>query len=127
MVRQGVGNESGQMKASWYIRLSAAIAIAALMASAQVPVPSFSATTENVVGAPDSVRIDLLRWSTDAERDRLVSAWNMTRATGRGGAGRGGRLGRGAAVADPADDTGGADDTPAPARGRGRGAVEDAP
>ncbi len=38
---------------------------------------SISATTDNV-GAKDSIRIDLLRWSTDAERDGLVSAWNMT-------------------------------------------------
>jgi hypothetical protein len=40
---------------------------------------SFSATTDNV-GAKDSIRIDLLRWSTDEERDALVAAWNMTGA-----------------------------------------------
>jgi hypothetical protein len=118
------------MRASWYIRLPAALFVfAAGLATAQGPIVSFTATTGNVAGAPDSVRIDLLRWSTDAERDRLVSAWNMTGAAGRGGPGRGGRGGRGPAAADPAPDTDGADDTPAPARGRGRGrgAVEDAP
>jgi hypothetical protein len=62
------------------------------------PILRFSATTDNVAGAPDSIRIDLLRWSTDMEREQLVSAWNMTgapaspgRGSGRGRAGRGGR------------------------------------
>ena len=134
MVGQGVGNESGQMKPGRHAagsRISILFALAAGLAIAQGPTVSFTATTENVAGAPDSVRIDLLRWSTDAERDRLVSAWNMTGAAGRGGrggAGRGGRGGRGAPVADAAPDADGVDDTPAPARGgRGRGAVEEAP
>jgi hypothetical protein len=133
MVGQGLGNESGQMKASIFI----GIALAAGLAMAQGPIVSFTATTENVAGAPDSVRIDLLRWSTDAERDRLVAAWNMTGAAGRGGrggaarggAGRGGRGGRGAAAADPASDADTTDDVaaaPAARPGRGRGAAEDA-
>ncbi len=74
-------------------------------------VPSFTATTANVAGAPDSIRIELLRWSTDAEAQTLMAAWNMTGGEGRAGrgggqgrgggrAGRGGRGGRGADSAD---------------------------
>jgi hypothetical protein len=119
------------MKASVFI----GIALAAGLATAQGPILSFTATTENVSGAPDSIRIDLLRWSTDAERDQLVAAWNMTGAAGRGGrsgAGRGGRGGpggRGAGTAAPAPDADAVDDaTAAPVArpGRGRGGSGDA-
>src|SRR4051812_38836408 len=80
----------------------------ALCAIAQKPAPapaagpilSFTATTANVGGAPDSIRIDVMRWSTDAERDRLMAAWNMTVSAGRGGAGRG--AGKGGGRADAA-------------------------
>jgi hypothetical protein len=65
----------------------------------------FTATTANVSGAPDSIRIDLFRWSTDAERDKLMAAWELkpgaAGATGRGG-GRGGR-GAAAPVAAPGE------------------------
>jgi hypothetical protein len=69
------------------------------------PMLRFTATAADVAGAPDSIRIDLLRWSTDAERDKLMAAWNMKPGAvvpegggpsgrgGRGGAGRGGRGG----------------------------------
>jgi hypothetical protein len=151
MAEQGVGDEPGQMNASRCMRLSAAfgsslsllaaIALAAGLAEAQAPIPSFSATTENVAGAPDSIHIDLFRWSTDAERDKLVSAWSMAGAAGRGGrggsvsggAGRGGRGGRGgssgASAPDPAADQDLVDDPPAvpvsrPGRGRGGGGEE---
>ena len=43
---------------------------------------SFTAATDNMA-AKDSIRIDLLRWSTDAERDGLMSAWNMTGAAAK--------------------------------------------
>jgi len=63
------------------------IFLAAFSLSAETPLSparearvSFSATTANVAGAPDSVRIDILRWSTDEEREKLMSAWN-----GKGG------------------------------------------
>jgi hypothetical protein len=114
----------------------AALVIAALPARAQTPagpILSLTATTSNVAGAPDSIKIDLFRWSTDAERDQLVAAWTnpvAPAAAGRGGRGRGGR-----GVADPAPDPSAVDpDTaqtdggnpapiPAPAAGRGgRGA-----
>jgi len=53
----------------------------------------FTATTANVSGAGDNVKIDLLKWSTDADRDQLVAAWNLTALTtaARGGAAGGAR------------------------------------
>jgi hypothetical protein len=48
-----------------------------------------SAALANVTGAPDTVRIEILRWSTDSERERLLSAWNLKAAPsspGRGAA-----------------------------------------
>jgi hypothetical protein len=63
------------------------------------PMLSFSATTANVMGAPDSIRIDLFRWSTDSERNQLMLAWNNPASVGDGGrSGRGGAPGRGAAA-----------------------------
>ena len=62
---------------------------------------AYTATPENFVGSPGNIRINILRWSTDAERDKLMDAWNLKSAEGgrggRGGAGRGaaGRGGRG--------------------------------
>lgn len=50
---------------------------------------TYTATTENVSGAPDAIRITVLRWSTDAERDSFLSAWEMKPASvgeHRGGA-----------------------------------------
>jgi hypothetical protein len=93
-----------------------------MLAAAQTPILSLTATTDHVSGANDSIRIDVLRWSTDAERDQLLAAWNLTAPTlapgGRGG--RGGRAGRGPAV-DPAPDPSAVAD-PVPASGRaGRG------
>jgi hypothetical protein len=79
-----------------------------------------TATTANVTGAPDSIRIDLFRWSTDAERDALMAAWELKpEAAGRGASGgRGGGGGRGASKAG-AGARG--------AAGRGRGAAPAAP
>jgi len=64
---------------------------------------NLTATTANVGGAPDAVRIEVLRWSTDEEHDRLMAAWSLKSpvlATEGGGTGRGrgnaaGRGGRG--------------------------------
>ena len=64
-----------------------------LAAQPSGPILSYTATTANVTGAPDSIRIDLFRWSTEAERNQVVSAWE-NKATSRGG--RGGAPGRGA-------------------------------
>jgi hypothetical protein len=72
--------------------------------SAAGPTAGYTATSANVSGAPDAIRIDILRWSTDAERDRLMDAWNLKPATaGRAGrgAGRGGRGGNAEVTAPP--------------------------
>lgn len=94
MADPSLGNESGQMI------LFLVLFCATL--SAAGPIASYTATSANVSGAPDSIRIDILRWSTDAERDRLMDAWNLKPApagrAGRGGSGRGGRGGRGSAA-----------------------------
>jgi hypothetical protein len=79
----------------------------AALAGAQAPMLSFTASTANVAGAPEPVRIDLFRWSSDAEREQLMDAWNMTGRSGRAGAGQG--------KAAPADQGKGA------AKGGGRG------
>jgi hypothetical protein len=72
---------------------------AAPQPGAAAPIASYTATSANVSGAPDAIRIDILRWSTDAERDKLMDAWNLKpAAAGRSGSGRGGRGGRGGAV-----------------------------
>lgn len=72
------------------------------------PIMSFAATTDNIAGAHDAVRIDLLRWSTDAERDQLMSAWTHPAPApapegrgGRGGGLGGGRGGRGGGAPAP--------------------------
>jgi hypothetical protein len=99
----------------------AGLALTAALTTAQTPsagpVLNLTATTDNVAGAHDSIRIDLFRWSTDAERDQLMSAWMLSGApaTGRGAGGRG----RGAAAGgDDVPDGGGA---PAAGGRAGRG------
>ena len=86
----------------------AGIAAVGMMAQAPAsgPMPSFTATTDNVA-THDSIRINLLRWSTDAERDQLLAAWNLTAPEGgaRGG-GRGARAGGGGGFAAPAPEGG---------------------
>jgi hypothetical protein len=89
----------------------------AVLALAQTPatgpIVSFTATTDNVANARDSIRINLLRWSTDAERDQLFSAWTQPGAT------PGGRGARPRAVIDETDPA--QADVNATAGGRGGG------
>lgn len=120
-------------------------AIATIGAQAPKPV-HFTATTANVSGAGESIKINLNGWSTDAQRDEFVAAWTMKTQPSPAAEGRGGRGGRGAAgrggrgargvrgAADgtpavPADPDAVDADNPAFRFGRGgaRGAVEDAP
>jgi hypothetical protein len=81
------------------------LGIATAFAGAQAPVLSLTGTADGA----GAIKIDVLRWSTDAERDGLVSAWTQPApakpapSEGRGG-GRGGRGGGrgGNAAAEPA-------------------------
>jgi hypothetical protein len=86
---------------------------------------SFTATSANVSGAGEAIRINITEWSPDSKRDEFIAAWTLTAApaagarggrgggaAGRGGAGaRGGGAGgagrgaRGAAGAASADTT----------------------
>src|SRR5215831_1019702 len=73
-----------------------------VLLSAQAPstgtVLKLTATSDNVSSAGETIKLNLTKWSTDAERDQFAAAWNLTAATNaRGGAGggRGGGAGRG--------------------------------
>lgn len=75
---------------------AAVIGLAAILAAQTPesgPALTLTATSANVTGAPDSIRINLLRWSTDAERDQLLSAWMLTDQPGRGPGARAGAAG----------------------------------
>src|SRR6185295_14435032 len=69
------------------------------VAQTKGPILRLSATSDNVSGAGDAIKIDLLSWSTDADRDQLVSAWMLTAPAAGAGAGRGGARGGGGAGA----------------------------
>src|SRR3989442_10975242 len=60
------------------------------VAQTKGPILRLSATSDNVSGAGDAIKIDLLSWSTDADRDQLVSAWMLTAPAAGTGGGRGG-------------------------------------
>jgi hypothetical protein len=102
-----------------------ALVLAAVMSVAQAPVASFTATTGNLRGAPEAIRIDILRWSTDAERDQVLAAWTQPGSAPGGGRGAGTR-------APAVDPTGAGNDAtvraalaagPGPGGAKGRAAV----
>jgi hypothetical protein len=82
----------------------------------------FTATSGNVSGAGETIKINVTDWSPDSRRDEFVAAWTLTSApaegrggrgggtgggrggTGRGGGGRGGRGAADAPAAAPAAD-----------------------
>lgn len=81
----------------------------------------FTATSGNVSGAGETIKINVTDWSPDSRRDEFVAAWTLTSApaegrggrggggggrggTGRGGGGRGGRGAADAPAATPAAD-----------------------
>jgi hypothetical protein len=117
------------------LKMLVSFATATIIMTAQTtgPILNFTATTDNVGGAPDSIRIDVLRWSTDSERDEIVKSWTNPVAPAAT-TGRGGGRGRGAAAAAPDDPFAAANDAAAgdanapapaaaaPAAGRGAGA-----
>jgi hypothetical protein len=51
--------------------------VAGAQAQVKGPIERYTATTSNVNGTGEAVTIELLKWSTDADRDRLASvlAW----------------------------------------------------
>ena len=67
------------MRANSLRFLALVIVLAATTVHAQVkgPIERYTATTANVNGAGEPITIELLKWSTDADRDRLASvlAW----------------------------------------------------
>lgn len=63
----------------WIVAGLCVSAVAALIL-AETPVLTLTATTANLSGAPEPVRIQLLRWSTDAERQQLWTAWTQPNA-----------------------------------------------
>jgi hypothetical protein len=67
-------------------------------APAAGPALKLTATSDNVSSAGETIKLNLNKWSTDAERDQFVAAWTLTAAAGArggGGGGRGGGAGRG--------------------------------
>jgi hypothetical protein len=84
------------------LQLLAVTLLAAVSAFAQSGA-RFTATSANVSGAGEAIKINVTDWSPDSRRDEFVAAWTLTAPTtqggrgGRGGAGTGG--GRGAAGA----------------------------
>jgi hypothetical protein len=77
---------------AWFVRgpslLAATLLLAGPAANPKGPL-ELTATTANVSSAPDSVRIEILRWSTDEERERLMTAWDLKRSAPAPGEGRG--------------------------------------
>jgi hypothetical protein len=82
-----------------------AFVIPATAQTPPAPVARLAAETTNLKGGPDSIRIDVLAWSTDAARAQLLDAWNLIAPTRGGGGGRGaggpGAAGTGAPPAGP--------------------------
>ena len=60
-----------------FLAIGFVLAATAIQAQVKGPIERYTATTANVVGAGEPVTIELLKWSTDADRDRLASvlAW----------------------------------------------------
>jgi hypothetical protein len=77
----------------------------------------FIATSANVSGAGEAIKINVSNWSSDSVRDEFVAAWTLTAAAPRGRGGRGGAAGAAGAAGRGAGGAG---------RG-GRGAAATAP
>jgi hypothetical protein len=56
--------------------LAILLSVAVLQAQNKGPVERLTATGTNISNAPEPVAIDIIRWSTDAERDRLMSVYS---------------------------------------------------
>jgi hypothetical protein len=84
--------------------MAVAVLAGTLVAQNPSAVLNLAATTAGVAGAPDAVRIEILRWSTDDERDRLLAAWSLKAAPSGPAAtkGKAAAKGKGAAKAPEA-------------------------
>jgi len=105
-----------------FAAVATSIFLAAQSQPAGEPIVRLTAVTANVAGAPDPIRLDVLRWSTDAERDQLVLAWTQPNPPAPAG-GRAGRGGRGAAADAAPDPAAAAGNGAAPAAARGGAAA----
>jgi hypothetical protein len=108
----------GQMKLSSILLAGTVLAAAVITTTGQTTASKFTAVTQNISGARDAIRIELLRWSTDAERDQLLAAWALKAAPA--GAGRGAATRAAPEEGDPAQSAV-ANPSPPAAGGRGRG------
>jgi len=85
---------------TWFVLGGSVLAAALLLAEPPSAnsngLLQLTATTANVSGAPDAVRIEILRWSTDDERERLMSAWNLKPSAAGPSEGRGAKQGKAA-------------------------------
>jgi hypothetical protein len=104
-----------------FLLLLALTILAAVALRAQNSGVRFTATSANVSGAGEAIRINVTDWSPESRRDEFVAAWTLTASSpqgrgggggGRGGGGVRGRGGRGArgggddaTAAAPAPDT----------------------
>jgi len=88
-------------KLTWFVSgvaiLTAALLLAETPSANTTGGLQLTATTANVAGAPDPVRIEILRWSTDEERERLMDAWNLKPSAAGPSEGRGAKQGKAAA------------------------------
>src|SRR5215468_5101024 len=78
--------------------LLAALSVTCVVFAQEKTAVRFAATTQNVSGAGESIKINLSSWSSDTQRDEFVAAWTLTANAAAPPGGRGGRGGaRGAA------------------------------
>lgn len=83
-----------------WLTLAASISAAALLLGQTAPEGlNLVATTANAANAPEPVRFEITRWSSDQERERLLAAFQLRNNTAKGGdkGGKGKAGGRGPA------------------------------
>jgi len=69
-----------------WLALAASISAAALLLGQTAPEGlNLVATTANVANAPEPVRFEITRWSSDQERDRLLAAYQLRSNNTKGG------------------------------------------
>jgi hypothetical protein len=111
LMNQQVGVKMMCRVADWALLGVVVVGVARAQAPANSPALNLAAISDSA----GAIKIDVLRWSTDAERDQLLLAWTKPTAPAPARGGRGGRGRGGAAAAGAATGRGGA------GRGGGRG------